>query len=322
MIMTPQSRRRHGFTLIELLVVIAIIAILMALVSAGVFKYFEKIPELTTKNEISQLSNALNAFKAKYKMYPPSRIFLANTEADYTNATHPSGLTQAERMAHLGLLRKIWPRLAPPAKYNPQFDWTAGAAPSNWTGMILEGDQCLVFFLSGIPSPPSFGAGGLGFSTDGQNPTWTRAKAAPGGDTKFFDFTAGRLVIKPGTQYFYSYVDGYGTSTTQGAQAYAYFSAGARANQYNPGDCLGIRAVPYLQSPLPTSRYYNPDSFQILSAGKDKTFALPNYPAGAPVWLGGPAVVCGWTAANAEVDAAGVGEDDISNFHGSFMGVP
>jgi len=43
---------RPGFTLAELLVVIAIIAVLGALVSAGVFKILEAIPKTTTTPEL------------------------------------------------------------------------------------------------------------------------------------------------------------------------------------------------------------------------------------------------------------------------------
>ena len=63
---TAHPPRRAGFTLIELLVVILIIVVLVALLSAGVFKLLDKGPEMQTRNEITQLSAALQAFKAKY----------------------------------------------------------------------------------------------------------------------------------------------------------------------------------------------------------------------------------------------------------------
>lgn len=300
--MTHTSRRRGGFTLIEVLVVIAIIAILVALTTAGVFRYMDKIPEITTKNEISQLSNALAAFKTKFRMYPPSRIFLANSLFEYEKAPdpHPSGLTLAERTAHLALLRRIWPRLAPPAVNTPGFDWTGGAAPANWRGVVLEGHECLVFFLSGIPDQST--PGGVGFSTDGTNPTRTRPANTPGGEVKFFtEWQTSRLV--KGNNDFYVYLDPYFSHGDRaGAKPYAFFSnPWTRENQYGVGDCAGIGAAPYLSA---ASRFHNPSSFQIISAGKNRAFG----PGG--VWLPVNAMLIG-----------PAGADDISNFYDSFLGV-
>jgi len=125
---------RPGFTLAELLVVIAIIAVLGALVSAGVFKILEAIPKTTTTQELSQLTIAVENFKLKYGMYPPSAIVLPP----------PAGSASAT------YLSRIWSRI--------------DFAQCSWGGAgTLEGDQCLVYFLQG----PT----GDGWSTKPQNPT-------------------------------------------------------------------------------------------------------------------------------------------------------
>src|SRR5439155_2628266 len=82
--MKRKAQVRAGFTLIELLVVIAIIAILVALTTAGVYRYFQKIPEIKTRNDIAQLATSLETFRGKYKFYPPSPLYLANNLANYS----------------------------------------------------------------------------------------------------------------------------------------------------------------------------------------------------------------------------------------------
>ncbi len=285
------NNNRAGFTLIEMLVVILIIVILVGLVSAAVLKYLDLGPQLQTTNEIQQLTVAVEAFKTKYKVYPPSSFLLSNTASDYSGNAYGSALYA------------IWPRI--------------NVANVNWgnggTKIILEGDQCLVFFL--------FGPSGTGWSTNPSNPT------ASGGTRvgPFFEFPANRLVSFPhaGTSQpyptpYFSFVDPY--STPIKFNVYAFFSSG-RNSTYS-ADCpslgsplsgpvpvgpfsYGLPAAsvnPYVQT---TGRYYNPNTVQIISAGKNLVFGNPggafvpgNYPSGS------------------------AGFDDLSNFASGFLGVP
>ena len=100
---------RAGFTLVELMVVVAIIAILVALTTAAVMKYLAKIPEITTRNEITQMSTALETFHARYKVYPPSALYLSNDPANYgkTSANAPF----AFRQRSLQYIKSIWNRI-------------------------------------------------------------------------------------------------------------------------------------------------------------------------------------------------------------------
>src|SRR5262245_60403902 len=98
----PHNRNseRQGFTMIELLVVIAIIAILVALTTSAVIKVFGKGPEVAAANDIHQLKMALENFKNKFGVYPPSRILLSNNVNDYVNDPQS-----------LAILMQLWPRL-------------------------------------------------------------------------------------------------------------------------------------------------------------------------------------------------------------------
>jgi len=66
--------------------VIAIIAVLIALLTAGIMLLMGKGPELQTVNEIRQLEISVQNFKSKYGTLPPSRIKLCPNYSDYTAA--------------------------------------------------------------------------------------------------------------------------------------------------------------------------------------------------------------------------------------------
>jgi general secretion pathway protein G len=294
---------RRGFTLVEMIVVIAIIAVLIALLAAGVMPFLIKGPELEESQELTQLTNALEQFKARYGFYPPSRIKLCRLRSQYSTAT-----TATLDQESLATLNRMFPRLAA----NWTIDWSGGTiTTAQWpaAGIILEGDQCLVFFLGGISAanPP----GALGFSTNPQNP------ATPGGDRiRFFDFKSNRLVrLRSGVNVFYSYNNPHET-----AKAYAYFSAYGIENGYNRygvSDCkfttTSLGVSPYAEvwggATAVTTRYLNPRSFQLISAGPNGQFG-PGTSTTATVWR------------PATADQIGTaGRDDISNFHPNRLGV-
>jgi prepilin-type N-terminal cleavage/methylation domain-containing protein len=77
-----KSPGRWGFTLIELLVVISIMAILASftLMGVGGVKRLQWIN--TAKAEMTQIQSALDDYKAKYGVYPPSN---ANSITTYTS---------------------------------------------------------------------------------------------------------------------------------------------------------------------------------------------------------------------------------------------
>jgi prepilin-type N-terminal cleavage/methylation domain-containing protein len=293
------ARRRAGFTLIEILVVIAIIAILASLLLGAVMLFLNKGPDIRTKNDISQLSNALNNFKVKYGQYPPDRIKLCSNSSLYTTAALDQlsvSFLHNVMFKNLGTYNGMdWGNrnaAAPPA--SPVFVY---GNPANPTVDILEGDQCLVFFLAGPP-------GMLGFSSNPQNPT-----IAGGDRIKFFDFDAGRLqavspsgVIVPAvpplpalvrSPQFPSYIDHYGK------MPYIYFSSGKTTGGYVNASSLDGGVAPYRTS----TGFLLPSSFQIVSAGLNGRFGAGGL----------------WTPGTGGAN----GKDDLGNFHGDkLLGVP
>jgi type II secretory pathway pseudopilin PulG len=271
--------------LIELLVVMAIIAILAALILAGVMVFFRKGPEVKNRHELLQLSEALQNFRKNYGQYPPSRIRLRANIKEYQ--TKRVDALDDESVAFLALM---WPQIAG----NTTIQWAGGTAMPP-AGFVLEGDQCLVFFLGG--PPVGGGQPGLmgGFSTNPLNPidkTNTNRK-------KDFDFEAARLYNRVGANYpFFSYYDVYGK------QPFIYFSSNKRPNGYDPtANSLGVK--PYLMQTTPTMQFYMPDSFQLISAGADGKFG----PGGQ------------WTEGNAGTIAPD-GRDDVVQFRDKLMGIP
>ena len=253
------SRRagRRGFTLVELLVVMTIIAVLIGLLLPAVQVVRKKATMVRAVNDISQLSTSIAGFKTTYNAdYIPGQIVLRNDVTTYNLANPIERDSQA-------YLKRIWPRLqSGQASLNP--GW--GAVPAN--GILLEGDQALVFFLDGI-----YNSGGmLGFGTNGQDPTVT----ATTGNNTFFDFQSNRLAVRNG---FPSYLDVWGTQpylyfSNYGVRnGYKVFAAGSPTGGYNLSDCQqSFNVYPWYESTSPYTKYLNADSFQIISAGEDMTF--------------------------------------------------
>jgi hypothetical protein len=201
-------------------------------------------------------------------------------------------------------LIKVWPRLATGNAAQPvqQVDWNGNniidKAPT-----VLEGQQCLVLFLGGARA--SSGAF-IGFSTDGTKPMDTTNPTRKG---PYFQFDVAR--VQPQNSFPQQYVDPYGT-------AYAYFSSGKGANLYDvytglgSHDCPSLGNIqPYFQQggANPAKQFYNPDTFQIISAGKDQKYG----PGG--LWVS--------TMGTGGMATAGAltGADDLTNFYDAKLGV-
>lgn len=292
---TPDSSQsRGGFTLVELLVVITIIGILAALTTAAVIKAIGTGDDVKLRNEISQLSQAVQAFKQQYAVgYMPDRLILPPA-ADTTGATQQ-------------FLKSVWPRLSPATlgstnftlngtPYTPYSYWQV---PGN-TAVTLQGDQCLVFWLGG---PRDASNNCLGWSTDGTDPMkQTGTRVGP-----FYNFSSGRLQVFGGSGRapFPSFID------TVGISPYLYFSTNRSDNNYQNSITLATGTVnPYLLSGTvtpPAPRWVNPSSFQIISAGKDGLFG-----AGLNEWAG-------YTPNGG---ASQNGFDDVANFHPTKLGSP
>ncbi len=375
------GRNRPGFTLIELLVVVLIIGILIALLLPAINGAVQSARNAAVSAEIVQLATALEDFKSKYGEYPPSRIILNedghyNTSSSTTllaasggffgggdkdsNIYDPHDLTYGQLCDRsLRFLRKFAPKApfvvgASTGVKIHDFTGTGISAGSSAQSILLQGNECLVFFLGGIPIHDATGAtiGVSGFSKSPTTP-FTTASSGTNRSAPMMEFVVSRLIDDDGDG-MPGYVDP--RSSGGNPRFYAYFSSYGNGG-YDPNDnnYAGTGALDpseyggpatfahkmrvnfsnasvapfYVQSPAPnpyTSNaaynasaapvYLKPQSFQIISAGRDGLYGLGGEYAGSntgsrlPV---GPAPFPEWVAA----DPAGarLGErDNITNF--------
>lgn len=187
MIRSRSPRRpRRGVTMVELLVVVTIIAILVALLVPAIVAAVRQAQDARVVAEIDQIGQALANFQQSQQFgdLPPSRIMLLESGgysqltgspaplSSITWLTHtgtqplisPSDLTVGElAQRSLTYLQKFFPRASYLASGIPGY--TPGAAANagncfdfNGNGICdanpiyLEGHECLVFFLGGVPS--------------------------------------------------------------------------------------------------------------------------------------------------------------------------
>lgn len=218
-------------------------------------------------------------------------------------------------------LRKFWPKAQTPnLTANPTTGLVPGWHDFNGNGqpdqgfVLLEGWECLAFFLGGLPD--ASGVGVIGFGKDGNWPfkgnRVTPANAAyaqmvtTSRQPPFFEFKADRLVDVDGDGCL-EYADT--LNPAPDVRPYAYFSAYGQ-NGYDPNDCnladdlggslarqfrLGSFAIPSpgpnpytasLPVPLDSSGCYagnnspfpvtwqRPQTFQVVSAGRDGRYGF------------------------------------------------
>lgn len=292
-------QKRNAFTLVELLVVIAIIVILMALTVGVISKVYVYLDEVKVNTEVSRMAQACEQFKSTFGRYPPSRIILAEQPGVLGGLISGVITPPAPLLTSLGLTLPQFQALAAfSGEYLtsmfPGINLTT--AGHDWNGnqsvdpgyIVLDGQECLVFFLGGI----RYGAGAsLGFNTDKSNPTFKTNSTRLG---PFFDFEPSRIdtSVKP---LFPSYKDVYGSpylyfaAKTPGLNNFpnAYFPAGATTSG---NDCHALTSlpgpvyfVPYFSATVPPGvpgtwttassfKFLKGDTYQIISAGKDKLY--------------------------------------------------
>ena len=158
------GRRPRGFTLVELMVVMLVLAVLIALLLPALNGALRTSRNAAVGSEINQLAQALNAFKAKYGDYPPSRSICRKTAISRVTSTQSLTLSGVSADITVGQLAQR--SVAALRKFFPSVNFsTSGAVfgtnSARWYDFngngqfdgayILQGHQCLVFFLGGIP---------------------------------------------------------------------------------------------------------------------------------------------------------------------------
>ncbi|MGC8642790.1 MAG: type II secretion system protein [Isosphaeraceae bacterium] len=251
----------RGFTLVELLVVMVILAILIALLLPAISGAMRTAKNAAIGAEENQLAQALADFKTKYGDYPPSRIYLSedgNLSPDsvgLTGAINPGDITWAQLgQRSLAAMRKFFPRVqfnlgTPTGKwydFNGNGNAVVNGHPERY---VLQGHECLVFFLGGIPQQTATGFGMTGFGKDPTNPFTNSVIGNVGYSgnryAPFFEFANNRLAIDSSSPYanvtgmlsgIPGYFDTTGNTLASGAiNFYAYFSAYG-SNNYDPND--------------------------------------------------------------------------------------
>ena len=194
---------RLGFTLVELLMTVVIIGILIGLLVPTIAAAFRKAKEASVSAEINNLATALASFKNLYGDYPPSRIVLPEQGFTYffAHATG-NGITGADGndsdmtdtqlgQRSLLYLRKFWPRANFMA--GGVNDYNGNGSTTDGT-IVLNGSECLTFFLGGIPIlSGGVPIGVSGFSRSPISP-FASSAVASNRTTPNYEFTTGRLI--------------------------------------------------------------------------------------------------------------------------------
>ena len=300
---------RAGFTLIELLVAILIIAALIALLVPTVLAAFRRAKEAQVSAEMNNLATALASFKNTYGDYPPSRLILPEQGfAAYLNSSATGnaigGASSSDsdmldtQLAQRSLLylRRFWPRVNfnnPPASPgNGYFDFNGDGSPSGT--ILINGAECLAFFLGGIPLYSNGVVVGVsGFSKSPTNP-FVNTAVSTNRTVPNYEFVTGRLIDLDGDG-IPSYLDPLDV-TQVNRRGYAYFSSYG-VNGYDPNDVNGYdhrtsSAIDYEYEEDGTTFVERGFlvNFPVYVSGTTTTATYANSPAPNPYTSGAPAV--------------------------------
>lgn len=332
---------RSAFTLVELLMVMAIIAILVSLVAAGLFKVMNQVGIVRTRTEISEMEAALAAFMQDYNLPNPPPSYLVLREDLAYNLTVP-----LEAQSLQFLKQAFGKNLGA----SGGIDWNGNGQIDTGVGMVLEGEQCLIFYLGGIPNTAAQLAGAppqcLGFSTNNVKPSWGSMPVLgenPNGPRRgpYFNFQTGRLVpptvVNPSfpanlaSQTFFVYIDAWNVKVnTLGGTGmpYAYFSSFGNNNQYNiytavaslyaplgQGDCesIGLKVGATMYS---ASAYYQ----ALGSYTNPNKFQIISAGQDGVFGYDATMTVRGGVGWNPAQGAIGNGRDDQANFSSKVLG--
>lgn len=246
MFIQRQSRRtdapRAGFTLVELLMVIVIIAILLALIVPAAQGVINRARESEVAAELTGMETGCSKFKAKYGENPPSSVTLYEQANAWTPASKAA-------------MRKIFG-----SAFRFDINRDINGNGNSTDVLTLTGDQCLVFFLGGLPDNSGGTLKLIGFSNSKSNP-FSRG----GSRIQFFeDFDVTRL--RAGANGMPSFYDKLNLPADGGAPI-CYYSK-TRTGRYEPTDCAGgIYHQGNINSPWKDIQVVSPGRDHAIGAG-------------------------------------------------------
>ncbi len=285
-------RPSRGFTLVELLVVIAIIGMLAALITGATIAARTAVKRTMIRSQVNELETALQEYKNRVGEFPPD---FSNTAAVMRHVRKrwqrysPGSVsgTQPQGNGYNAFVADIQHTLQNLSYYNGEI-WDYSVDPNSG---IPNGAHvgAVAFWLGGMPD-----ANGMlgGFSADPSNPfNMNGQREAPPMEISMADdlemhggvpcvVTDGAAGPAP-MAYFRP-------TTINGKQQYRY-PGSLEVKSYSCPDGLHGMAVPYVRSfdtslsdpimRLDEAQWYNPTSFQLISAGLDSQFSELNNPA-------------------------------------------
>ena len=297
--MNRRSDRRRGFTLVELLAVIMIIALLAALVTPAVMRSLSSAKAAAVKVEIDLLSTALMNYKNEYGSFPPCGDFVDNDGAPpFYSLNVANGFVSQDRVRRH--LRRIFTRMDTGTNttyQNELLNLNTILAP---TLVTANGNG------PNNPRPNLYGNNALHFRLAGYSDSPTNPFSG-GARTKLFDFDASRLsstatssghyappnmkespyIYRDSAAYFLStagqpaaYLE-FDIATSEDRNANGTLDAGEDVNANGRIDPVGEDVNGNMaldtgedvngDSRLNYGAPFNPDTFQIICAGKDGT---------------------------------------------------
>jgi prepilin-type N-terminal cleavage/methylation domain-containing protein len=312
----PINRPRAGFTLIELLMVIIVIAILAALILPALSSARTRVRQAEVRSEISQIENAIGAFKTRFGMEPPSRIAL--WEDPSANNGWNSSTPSADAIASAALLRQLW----------PQYDFTStndlnGNSSTGDGPFILNEAECLTFFLGGLPSNTVSGGTTIftlsGFS---KNPAFPFL-AGGNREGPFYEFKGNRLIdgVIGSAIGFPEYKDSFPGQQNPILYFSTYDGAGYREPLVGVSNAeFGTNmALAYRQGAVVTAMPFKSKSCQIISPGQDAKYGFggpyaPGTSTPLPPWQSSSVPNWGGTSLTISTSDRDVERDNITNF--------
>jgi prepilin-type N-terminal cleavage/methylation domain-containing protein len=298
----------RGFTLVELLIVIAVIAVLVALLlpAIGGVRQRARVAEVTF--EIKAIESAMVAFKTQMGGDVPGSIRLPRSRIPADTATADNSWDAKSK----AVIRQFF----------PEFDFSTNGGADWSTPIVLNGSECLTFFLGGLrKSSTEFEV--IGFSKNPAQPFERTSKNRIG---PFFKFNTARMMDFDGDGVLeykdplpsqtlpYVYLAGqsgsYNTTFDDTSSPGVWWNSDSWSQSLTAQQLIQIGYYSTLdttsstaQARMAGSSPINPRGYQIISPGADKRYGT------------GGLFKADDTASLSTEDA-----DNITNFHGGTLG--